>query len=95
MLTHTTAEKRMLLSSIFVVILIGIAYSQMITSIMPIYYTNEITYQDIIRCVIFFITSFRFFVGNQLHLLNQETNTLRGTLWLYDLIAITLQTLLL
>ena len=93
-LIHTTAEKRMLLSSIFIVILIGIAYSQMFAVIIPLYYANAFQNTDMILCIIFFITSFRFFVGNQLHLLNPEINTLRGTIWLYDLIVITLQTLL-
>lgn len=72
---HTTAEKRMLLSSIFIVILIGIAYSQMITVIMPLFHTNSLLSMDVMLCVIFFIMSFRFFVGNQLHLLNPEINS--------------------
>ena len=44
---------------------------------------------------IFFFTSLRFFIGNQLHLLSEALVGLPGLVWLYDLMAIIAQSVVL
>jgi hypothetical protein len=92
---NSSADKRILIASIFVVILLGIAFDQMFSVMIPLLKNHTLQFGDITLCLIFLITTFRFFIGNQLHLLNEEVVMLRGVLWMYDLLMITLQTLML
>ena len=41
--------------------------------------------------LVFFLTSMRFFIGNQLHLLNESLTRMPGNVWLYDLMVIIAQ----
>jgi hypothetical protein len=85
-------EKRNLLSSIFVVIIIGLAYQEMVTPIRESIRSSGITLGTIIMFSIFFLTSMRFFMGNQLHLMSEALVKMEGEVWFYDLIIIILQT---
>jgi hypothetical protein len=88
-------ERRNVLSSIFVVILIGLAYQEMVTPVRESVRANGITLGTSIIFFIFFMTSMRFFIGNQLHLMSDGLLKLKGRVWFYDLLCIILQTTIL
>jgi hypothetical protein len=88
-------EKRNIISSVFIAMLIGLAYAEMFPPIRESVRAHGLTLGTIILFFIFFMTSMRFFVGNQLHLLSESCLRMRGDMWLYDFLIITYQTLIL
>jgi hypothetical protein len=87
-------EKRNLLSSVFITIMIGVAYQEMIPSVRDSIRLDGINLPTAILFAIFFLTSIRFFIGNQLHLVNDGLMKMPGLVWLYDLIVIIFQCIL-
>ena len=85
-------EKRNLLSSVFVVVLIGISYQEMIGPIRESLRISGTTLGTILMFAIFFATSMRFFMGNQLHLSSDDLVNMKGQVWFFDLLVIILQT---
>lgn len=85
-------ERRNFLSSVFVVILIGLAYQEMVTPIRESIRSSGITLGTVILFSVFFLTSMRFFMGNQLHLMSEDLLKAKGEVWFYDLMVIILQT---
>ena len=85
------AEKRNLLSSFFVALLIGLAYQEMIPPVRESVRASGITLGTFVLFSIFFLTSMRFFIGNQLHLLSESLARMPGNVWLYDLMVIIAQ----
>ena len=88
-------EKRNLVSSVFIAMLIGLAYQEMITTVRQAVHASGITWGTVILFSVFFLTSIRFFIGNQLHLLSDALVRMRGDLWFFDFMVITFQTSLL
>ncbi len=74
-------EKRNLLSSIFVTFMIALAYQEMVTPVRDSLRAAGFTFETIALFAIFFLTSMRFFIGSQLHLLSE------GLLKMKDVIA--------
>lgn len=89
------AESRNLLSSFFVTLLIGLAFQEMVPPVRESIRTAGITFSTFALVSIFFLTSIRFFVGNQLHLLSESLTKLPGLVWLYDLVVIITQCIVL
>jgi hypothetical protein len=93
--TNTTkqqqVEKRNLLSSFFITLLIGLAYQEMIPVVRESVRTNGLVLETFLLVAIFFFTTIRFFVGNQLHLLGTGLAKMPGLVWLYDLGVIIIQ----
>lgn len=87
--------KRNLISSVFIAMLIGLAYQEMLAPVRDSVRTAGFTFGTLSLAFTFFFTSMRFFIGNQLHLLNDNTLRLRGDVWIYDFLIITLQTVIL
>lgn len=85
------AEKRNLLSSFFVTVLIGLAYQEMVTPVRESVRASGITAGTSILMVIFVLVSIRFFIGNQLHLLDEQLIGLPGFVWFYDLMWVIAQ----
>ena len=85
-------DRRNVLSSIFVVVLIGIAYQEMVVPVRESVRTAGITLGTSVLFFIFFLTSMRFFIGNQLHLMSEGLLKMKGEVWFYDLMWIILQT---
>ena len=85
-----------MISSVFVGLLIALAFSEMIS---PVRHELRSRQGDLLgtACllVIFFSTTLRFFIGNQLHLISKELAVLPGKLWLTDFCIIILQCTLL
>ncbi len=88
-------EKRHLLSSFFITMLIALAYQEMITPVRESVRSSGITAGTSLLMVIFFLTTMRFFVGNQLHLLSESLMRMPGLVWLYDLMVIITQSVVL
>lgn len=88
-------EKRNLLSSFFVTLLIGLAYQEMIGPVRASVRASGIRLDTFLIMSIFFMTSMRFFVGNQLHLLSESLASMPGLVWFYDLMVIIAQSVVL
>lgn len=88
-------EKRNIISSVFIAMLIGLSYAETFPPVRESVRTYGLTLGTTILFFVFFLTSMRFFIGNQLHLLSETCVRMRGDVWLYDFLVITLQTLVL
>ena len=88
-------EKRNLLSSFFVTLLIGLAYQEMISPVRASVRAYGVRLDTFLIMSIFFMTSMRFFVGNQLHLLSESHASMPGLVWFYDLMVIIVQSVVL
>ncbi len=86
------ATRRNVISSVFVSVLIGLAFQEMILPVRDSVRTAGITLGTTIYFSIFFLTSMRFFIGNQLHLISDNLLHMKGTVWFYDLFWIIVQT---
>lgn len=89
------AEKRNLISSIFITMLIGLAYNEMFAPVRQSVRSSGLTLGTFVLVSVFFFTSMRFFIGNQLHLLSDALVRMRGDVWFYDFLVITIETSLL
>lgn len=88
-------KKRNLLSSFFVTVLIGIAFQEMVSTIKTPIITDGITINNSFLGFTFFLVSIRFFIGNQLHLSSESFLESPGLLWLFDLLVIIVQSIIL
>ena len=88
-------EKRNLLSSFFITLLIALAYQEMIAPVRESLHTSGIKLETLLIMTIFLLTTMRFFVGNQLHLLSESLLKMPGLVWFYDLMAIIIQSVVL
>jgi hypothetical protein len=88
------AERRNVTSSIFIAMLLGIAYQEMLNPVRDSIRTSGLTAGTAFLALCFFFTSLRFFIGNQLHLLSKGASSARGDVWLYDFVAIVVQSIL-
>lgn len=84
-------EKRNLLSSFFISLLIGLAFQNMVIIAQDSINNEGVRLNNLILSSIFFLTGLRFFIGNLLHLLSDSFSKLRGGVWLYDLTIIVFQ----
>ena len=84
-----------LLSSFFITLLITSAYGEMTLSIKDAIQTDAFNLEIMFLPAVFFFVSVRFFVGNQLHLLDDSLAKLPGLVWLYDLMVIICQCIIL
>ena len=89
-------EKRRTISSFFITVLIGLAYAEMIPPLKDsIAVSDSFKWQSLLLPSTFFFVSMRFFIGNQLHLLSPALEELKGSLWLYDIMVIVVQSVVL
>lgn len=92
---NTQIDKRNLLSSFFITLLIGIAFQEMINAVKNPIMVYGVSVNNSFLGLTFFFVSIRFFIGNQLHLFNKSLLKLSGLLWLYDLMVIIVQSAIL
>ncbi|PYL63297.1 MAG: hypothetical protein DMF24_00835 [Verrucomicrobia bacterium] len=85
-------EKRNLLAGIFITALVAIAYQEMVNAVRESVREHGITFGTTALVIIFFVTTIRFLVGNQLHLISERVQSMPGLLWFYDLLIILGQT---
>jgi hypothetical protein len=86
-------ERRNLISSVFVAMLLGIAYQEMLNPVRDSVRTSGLKAVNVFLALSFFFTSIRFFIGNQLHLLSESSASIRGDIWLYDFLVIVIQSI--
>jgi len=80
------------LAGIFITALIAIAYQEMVNVVRDSVREHGITFGTTALAIIFSLTTIRFLVGNQLHLISEAVQSMPGPLWFYDLIIIMAQT---
>jgi hypothetical protein len=91
----TQIESRKLVAGFFITVLIGLAYTEIIPILKNSMRVQDASANDMSLIGVFLCVSMRFFIGNQLHLLDRSINSLPGTVWLYDVMAITIQSVVL
>ena len=77
-------DRRNVISSVFLGILVALAYQEAVPPVRESVREHGVTFASFALFIIFFLTSMRFFIGMQLHLLDPHIATLPGLLWLYD-----------
>ncbi len=88
-------EQRNVITSLFVAVLIGLAFQEMVGPVRESLHASGITLSTFLLFLIFFLTSVRFFIGNQLHLISEALLEMKGIVWFYDLFWIILQSMIL
>ncbi len=88
---RTPADRRNLISSIFIGLLLALAYQEMIVPARNDFRTNGFSLGLLVLLLIFFLTTIRFFIGAQLHLTNESNISAKGGPWFYDFAIITLE----
>lgn len=88
--------RRQIISYPLVTTLNGFALKNMLESVQQIITTYDfcIPPEVFIFPFIFFVTIFRFLIGNILHLRSLEEHKTHAIIWLYDLLVITLESML-
>ncbi len=90
-----STESRNILSSFFITLLIGFAFQNVLINMSQLLCENGFILYHLSFSIIFMLVALRFFIGNQLHLLNVAYLNVRGVVWLYDLTIIILQSIVL
>jgi len=90
-------RKRTIISSFFITILTGIAFHHSVSPIWEIFREKGLSLSiEWVIPYIFIITTIRFFIGNQLHILNVEKQLdLFEWIWLFDFTFITAEAFIL
>jgi hypothetical protein len=84
-------DRRNVISSIFVAVLIGIGFQETVSPVRQSFRGSGVTLATMTLLVVFFLTSLRFFIGNQLHLMNESLMLMPGGMWFYDFSVVVLQ----
>jgi hypothetical protein len=87
-------KKRDILSSVFIAALTAIAFHEAFITIHEVVLQHGISWSLVALSGIFFATSLRFFIGNQVHLINRKILK-RGIVWFYDFMVIMLEGIML
>lgn len=87
-------EKRNLVSSFFVTLLIGIAFQEMVSTVRESVRSTGLSMETCLLVLAFFMNAMRFFIGNIIHLISSSLEKMPGMLWFYDLIIITIQSMI-
>jgi len=88
-------EKRQIISSLFIAMLLGIAYQEMLAPVRDEVRQHGLSWSIALLGLSFVFLSMRFFIGNQLHLMSDAVRTARGDVWLFDFVVIVIETALL
>lgn len=87
-------ERRKTLSSLFLGMLAVIAYDHLIEPVRESIRLKGFSLEIVLLAAVFFFTSMRFVIGNQLHLLSDELMQMDGVVWFYDFLFISFETTL-
>lgn len=88
---HTSADKRNLLSSVFIGLLLALAYQEMVPPARESFRSDGPTFGLAILLSIFFLTTMRFFIGAILHLVSDDLVKLPGGHWFIDFMVISVE----
>jgi len=89
-ITPTQSEKRNLVSSVFITILLGVAYQEMVGPAKASLQLSGLSLGLIAYFSIFILTTLRFFIGSQIHI-SDHLMQMGGKLWFFDLTFISLE----
>ena len=79
-----------LVTAVFVSILVGLAFAEMLACLRDAIRKHGIRIDDMLVFLTFFLTGVRFFIGNQLYLSSMSLEKGQEVLWFYDFIVLTL-----
>ena len=82
--TDSRIQRRNLVSSVFVSLLLALAYEELFAPVKSYIKTNGLDISIVAMFLIFFLTSSRWFVGATLHLVSDELATKPGKVWFLD-----------
>ena len=86
----TQSEKRNLVSSVFITILLGIAYQEMIGPAKASLQASGLSFGLVAYFAVFILTTLRFFIGSQVHI-SEHLLEMGGKFWFFDLTFIALE----
>jgi hypothetical protein len=84
---QTRIERRHKIAELLLVVFLAVAFEEMAGPVLESIKRDGIHWETVLLFSIFFFTSIRFFIGCQLHLLNEELLR-NGGMWFYDLMWI-------
>jgi hypothetical protein len=87
-------ERRILLSQIFIVLLVSIAYQEMVAPIRDSLHSFGITLGATALFLVFLMATMRIFIGSQLHLMSENLLGMPGKVWFYDFLVIILEAMI-
>lgn len=90
---YSPPKKRKNLGTLFLTVLVGLSYPELISTINKPVISGDILLADALLPIVFFFVSVRFYIGNYLLLENDTVESLHGFNWLYDVMIIMLQSL--
>ena len=88
--TPSHSEKRNLVSSIFITILLGVAYQEMVGPAKASLQFTGLSFGLIAYFSVFVLTTLRFFIGSQIHI-GDHLSDMGGKFWFLDLAFISLE----
>ena len=88
--TPSQSEKRSLVSSVFITILLGIAYQEMFGPAKASLQLTGLSLGLVAYFSVFMLTTLRFFVGSQIHM-SDHLPEMSGKFWFFDLTFISLE----
>ena len=88
--TSTKREKRTLVSSVFITILLGVAYQEMVGPAKESLQLSGLSLGLIAYFSIFILTTLRFFIGSQVHI-SDHLLEMGGKFWFFDLTFVALE----
>ena len=86
----TQSEKRNLVSSVFITVLLGVAYQEMVGPAKASLQLSGLSLGLVAYFSIFTITTLRFFIGSQIHI-SDHLLEMSGKFWFFDLAFISLE----
>src|SRR5438094_3004302 len=88
-------EQRAFIVTILVAAMTGVAFQEMVSAVGEEFRSGALTIGTLLLALVFFLTTIRFFVGAALHLTSNDLVKAPGFIWMYDLVFILFETLLL
>lgn len=89
------ARRRSEVSTLFIGFLIGIAISEAISPAWKALNSSGFTVSSVALFAIFLMTVIRFFIGYQLHLMDEKLLSMKGSVWFFDFTFIVFETIIL
>jgi hypothetical protein len=88
-------NRRSTVSTVFIGLVIGLAITEAVASVRDEIGKSGVTPENFILFVVFMLTTIRFFIGFQLHLMDKRLLSMKGQVWFFDFIVIIIETMML
>lgn len=87
-------EQRTFIVSILIAAMTGIAFQEMVGGVGEDFRNGFLDFETVLLATVFCLTAIRFFVGAALHLTSGDLLRATGFVWMYDLLFILFETIL-